>query len=86
MINLDLDFYDTLAQELITIIIDQEKDDGMVEIDLGDDCQAIFAFNNVDYTLSRGIDSMSYILIAFRNGHRSSTDFCPEKLNEKITL
>lgn len=86
MITLTADCYDTLAQELITQIIDRGADDGVIEIEIEPDAQLVFAFNNVDYTLSRGISSMSYILLAFKNGRRESTNFCPEKLDEKITL
>lgn len=86
MITLDPDFYDTLAQELITMIVDDGQDDGAIEIEAGAGAEAIFCFYNVDYTLSRGINSMGYFLLAFKNGKRDSTDFCPEKLDEKITL
>ncbi|MEF9949601.1 MAG: hypothetical protein RR980_03820 [Mucinivorans sp.] len=86
MINLNSDFYDTLAQELITQIVDNEQDEGVVEIDIDGFSQALFLFYNVDYTLSQGIGSMGYLMLAFERGIRVSTDFCPERLDEKITL
>lgn len=85
MININSDIYDTLAQELITEVVDRGRDEGVVEIRMDEKRELIFAFSNVDYTLARGIDSMSYIVLAFENGRRVSTDFNADVLDEKIS-
>lgn len=85
MININSDIYDTLAQELITEVVDRGRDEGVVEIRVDEKRELIFAFSNVDYTLARGIDSMSYIVLAFENGRRVSTDFNADVLDEKIS-
>lgn len=84
--NINSDTYDTLAQELITEIVDRGRDEGVVEIRLDEKRELIFAFSNVDYSLSRGIDSMSYIVLAFENGRRVSTDFNADILDAKISI
>lgn len=86
MIHIDKDTYNTLAQELVTAIVDKAQDEGVVEVSTKNGAEIIFAFNNVDYTLSRGISSMSYIILAFENGRRVSTDFNAQILDEKITF
>lgn len=84
MICLNPDFYDALAQELITQIVDQGSDEGVVEMPVGPNAHLIFAFSAVDYTLAYGIRSMNYLILGFKDGRRDSTDFCPDRLDEKI--
>lgn len=84
MISLPTEFYDLLAQELVTQIMDKGSDEGVVEMPVGENTHVIFAFSAVDYTLDTGIKSMSYFVLGFKNGRRDSTDFCSEKLDEKI--
>lgn len=85
MICLNPDFYDDLAQELITQIIDNESDEGVVEIAVGPNTHVIFAFSEVDYTLERGLNSLSYLVLGFQGGRREATDFCAAILDGKIT-
>ena len=85
MITLNSDFYDSLAQELITQIADRGFDEGVVEVPIGTNAHVVFAFSNVDYTLECGISSMSYLVLGFKDGRRDSTDFCAERLDEKVT-
>lgn len=88
MKDLNPEFYDDLAQELITAIYDKELDEGVIELKANTtDCRQIetlFAFNSVDVTLANGIKSMNYLMLAFENGVRISTNFDGDRLSRII--
>ncbi len=84
MIHLDDDYYNDLAQELITLIYDKGEVEGVVELRVRDQrgraAEVIFGFNASYFTLERGLESMNYILIALVDSRRCSTDFEPSRL------
>lgn len=88
MIHLNPDFYDDLAQELITAITDECKNEGVIELQIqttqNSPAEVLFAFNSVDYTLAYGLRSMNYLMLAFEGGVRVSTDFDADRLSAII--
>ncbi len=85
MIHLNGDFYNELAQELVTLIYDKEKNDGVIEIKVNN-VDVIFAFNAANYTIERGLESINYLIIALDGDVRCSTDFSEDMLNDIIEL
>lgn len=88
MIHLNSDFYDDLAQEIITAVCDQGKAEGVIELQIETKnktkTEVLFAFNSVDYTLANGLRSMNYLMLAFEGGVRVSTDFDADRLSSII--
>lgn len=89
MIQLNQDFYNDLAQELITQVCDKNCADGVVELKVtSPNCEQIteilFAFNNADYTLQNGLSSLNYLILAFSGGVRCSVDFNAEILEQML--
>lgn len=88
MIHLNPDFYDDLAQEIITEITDRGKSDGVIEMTIESKgkttTEVLFAYNSVDYTLAYGLRSINYLLLAFEGGVRVSTDFDADRLSAII--
>lgn len=89
MTHLNQDFYSDLAQELITQICDKNCSDGVVE--LKTICpkteqltEILFAFNNADYTLQNGLNSLNYLILAFSGGVRCSVDFNADILEQML--
>ncbi len=79
MIHLNQDFYNDLAQELITLIYDNESVEGVIEMrvmcSMGCEAEVIFAFNATNFSIDRGLESINYLVLGFQGGRRASTDF-----------
>lgn len=90
MVHLTDDFYNDLAQLLISELYDYNKDEGVVELTLnikrGGVLEVLFAYSVADRTLSRGLSSINYLIIALDGGVRCSIDFDPERLNYLIDI
>lgn len=84
MIHLDSDFYNELAQELITAIYDKQNFEGVIELKVliarNRYADIIFAFNAQDFTLEHGIEEINYLIIALEGTVRCSSDFDSNKL------
>lgn len=85
MIHLDSDFYNELAQELITAIYDKELLEGVIELKVliakNRYADIIFAFNSEGFTIAHGIEEINYLIIALEGTIRCSTDFDSNKLS-----
>ncbi len=79
MIHLNQDFYNDLAQELITLIYDNDSVEGVIELSIkhaeGKAVDIVFAFNAINFSLDRGLESINYLILAFQDNARISTDF-----------
>lgn len=88
MVHLPKDYYSDLAQQIVTELYDNSQNDGVIEMQVK--CSGnrivdtLFAFSVTDFSLSGGLESMNYLIIAFQGGVRCSTDFEPSKLSVLI--
>ncbi len=90
MAHLTDDFYNDLAQMLITDLYDYNRDDGVVELNVeigrGRTLEVLFAYSVTDLTLSYGLGSLNYLIIAFEHGVRCSVDFDSTRLDYLIDI
>ncbi|MFI3298295.1 MAG: hypothetical protein R3Y49_00690 [Rikenellaceae bacterium] len=88
--HLDKDFYNELAQELITELWDNNRTEGVIEIVVkthnSQSINVLFAYNANDYTLGGGLASLTFLLLAFDENGRCSTDFQDEKIAQIINI
>lgn len=88
ILHLNQDFYNELAQELVTLIYDEENSEGVVELKIliakGKYADIIFAFSAADFSIEKGLESICYLIIALDGQKRCATDFEPQKLSPLI--
>lgn len=90
VVHLTDDFYNDLAQLLVSELYDYNQDEGVVELTLTIKCgrklEILFAYSVADQTLSRGLSSLNYLVIALDGAERCSVDFDPDRLNYLIDI